>query len=77
MAEGGDGFPHTHLRGGFRAFCVIHKLHARTIDVSHLTNPRITHKLFISHDNAFPCYSCNHLSCDKGISHAIITPPVY
>ena len=39
MAEGGDGFPHTHLRGGFRAFCVIHKLHARTIEVSHLTNP--------------------------------------
>lgn len=39
MAEGGDGFPQTHLRGGFRAFCVINKFHARTIEVSHLTNP--------------------------------------
>ena len=26
MAEGGDRFPHTHLRDGFKAFCVIHTL---------------------------------------------------
>lgn len=43
MAEGGDGFPQTHLRGGFRAFCVINKFHARTIEVSHLR----THELHI------------------------------
>ena len=36
MAEGGDKFPHTHLRDGFKAFCVIHTLHASKLEVCHI-----------------------------------------